>query len=184
MCVFIIYGMRFWHSFKEVSSLWFCHVLFFFSTLVYKKMLCFLNLALLWKIDSPEGACGERGKSRKTSLGWCIHCVWLQPAYLPSLCWNAAFSNSCLFLTAKRNLLALTLSCLPAWQVDADLATQWSLLRYKLPLVKELRRWRGGDEAGGNSGMAPSLYKMLLGILLLKGVCLCVPSPLQLEVGL
>lgn len=41
---------------------------FFFSSLVFIKMLSFLNLALLWKIDSPEGGCGEMGKNRKASL--------------------------------------------------------------------------------------------------------------------
>lgn len=77
-CLFIIYGMRFWHWLKEVSNLWFCHVLFFFSTLVYKKMLSFLNLALLWKIDSPEG------KKSKASFS-VIQPLCVMVASLPSI---------------------------------------------------------------------------------------------------
>lgn len=85
ICVFIIYGMKFWHWLKEVTSLWFCHVLFFFSTLVYKKMLSFLNLAWLWKIDSAV----ERERNRKASLS----VIW-------PLCMTAASLHPILVLNA------------------------------------------------------------------------------------
>lgn len=94
MCSQISYSYVFvYYLWNEVLALvkrsikllfWFCHVLFFFSTSVYKKMLSFLNLDLLWKIDSPEGG----GRKAKHLLVWSSHCVWLQLAYLPSLCLN------------------------------------------------------------------------------------------------
>lgn len=49
MCLFIIYEMRLWHWLKEASSLWFCHVLFFFSTLVYKKYTQFPKFSFIMK---------------------------------------------------------------------------------------------------------------------------------------